>query len=780
MKSCLTCKKLPECRDPKKAASYSCVNFHPQSKSNIDALWGDGLQLDKLIEKDKKERSKRGDSVLAIDTEKEEMNLVDMLDGLFDKKTNQMYNLEVDDRDFKEYPNFYQFCMSEEGANSPLWARQFYLCLTLLGEYCPTCSHKKYSKHIRDFPKLMDPLDIPRYLQLMEYGRCPKCGKTKLDHYKSRALSPYQEIACIAGQRIGKSLMTALISAYLTHKYVKIPDPARLFGLLKTTLFGTFVGLTYDKAIQQLWLPYKNILLDSPWFKGLHEMLKYTGERKGQELIKFGNTLHYVHKSILVYPSGPNKKTLRGNTRWLAAIDEADFFLNDEEGADQERMNGAEVHASLKNSMITVRASWKKLMKKGMVNVPNAFQLEVSSPSSIRGVLTTRATEHLDQPGKVFAIHLPTWEVHPDISEKMIREEFADEPEKAERDFGANPPMADNPFLTVDQAQMMLGQKPSLVKYKYIRKRAPNGQQRIAAKIEEAIEPSVLPPSIMSLDAGFSYNSFALSIGHVTKDKDGNRGAHFPIIVEVIPVKGVSVIDYSAMAEFMLYPLIERFNVQVVVADRWNSLKLLHDIDNRYEGRVLSEQYSLKYKDFFLVKSYIETGNIIVPAPEARTDNERDAVLRPDLKAYPSSYDYRPGDHFYLQACTVKDTGKEITKGERLTDDSWRTVVLGSFFLLDEAFCNEHLKESKNGRLRVGLGAMAGAGGLVGIGAGGSQMDMQQRIHDLGVGASSSSNMMAGRTRESLYAAMFSGRLNSPSAPPGQRQLRSHVKLPKR
>lgn len=749
------------------------------SKVDVSALWGDGLELNKLIEKDKK--AKRGNAV--FDSEKEELNLVGMLDELFDSKTNQMYDLEIDDRDFKEYPNFYEFCMDENGANSPLWARQFYFCLTLLGEYCPTCSHPKFSKHIRDFPKIMDPHDVPKYLKLMRYGRCPKCGKSKLDHYKAKTMNPYQEVACVAGQRIGKSLMTALISAYLTHKYVKIPNPARMYGLLKTTLMGTFVGLTYDKAIQQLWLPYKNILLDSPWFKGLHEMLKYTGERKGQELVKFGNTLHYLHKAILMYPSGPNKKTLRGNTRIIAAIDEADFFLNDEDGAEQERMNGAEVHASLKNSLFTIRLAWKRLVKQGFVNLPNAFQLEVSSPSSIRGVLTTRAFENLDLPGKIYAIHLPTWDVHPDATEKSIRAEYPDDPEKVERDFGANPPMADSPFLTIEQANMMQGKKPNLVKYKYVQKRAPNGQLRRAAKIVEAIEPSILPPAIMALDAGFSFNSFALSIGNVYTDKDGSRTVHFPVILEVIPQKGVSVIDYTAMADFILYPLIEKYNVQVVLADRWNSLKLLHDIDSRYEGRVMSDQYSLKYRDFFLVKSYIETGSIIVPATEARTDDDRDLVLRPDLKAYPNNYDNRPGDHLYLQCCTVKDTMKEVTKGERLTDDLWRTIVLGSFFLLDEAFCHEHLKDSRAGRLRVGLGAMSGAFGSMGIGAGGSMVnpnDTDPRNQArLRVGVSSTGNAMAGSDRASLYAAMFSGRLNSPTAPTMPRELRSHVRLPK-
>lgn len=780
MKSCLSCRKLTTCNDPKKTPSYSCVQFVPQSKQDVAALWGDSLALDKLIAKDKKQRERLGNSAIQVDFEKEELNLVGLLDELFDPRSQQMHNLDIDDRQFKEFPNFYQFCISEEGANSPLWARQAYLCLNLLNEFCPTCSHPKYSKHIRDFPKTMDPYDVPKYLQLMEYGRCPKCGKSKLDHYKAGTMSAYQEAAIVSGQRIGKSTMTALIMAYLTHKMVKIPNPSKMFGLLKTLFVATFVALTYDKAVQLLWTPYKSVIQDSPWFQGLHEMLRHTGERKGQELVKFGNTLHYLHKGILVHPSGPNKKTLRGATRWATATDEADFFLNDAEGGEQERMNGIEIYTSLKNSMFTVRAAWKNLMKRGMINLPNAYMLDISSPSSIRGPLTTRALAHLDKPGRIYAVHLPTWEVHPLATEQMLREEFADDPVKFERDFGANPPMADNPFLTIDQAQLMAGPRPNLVKYRYITKQAPNGQIRRAAKITEANVPSVLPPAIMALDAGSTYNSFALAIGNYYTDKQGYRTVHFPVIVEVIPDANASV-DFNATAEFLLYPLIEKFNVQVVLADRWNSLKLLHDIDARYEGRVVTAQYSLKYRDFFLVKSYIESGSLTVPAPEARTEDQRDAVLRPDLKQYPMSYAGRPGDHLYLQSCTVKDTMKEVTKGDSLTDDIFRCIVLGGYFLVDEAFCHENLKETKQGRVRFGLGAMAGANGVMGINVGGINQMHNPAVQDgmRHLGATSVGNVFAGRGQDALYSAMVSGQLTSPQRPVQPRDMRTHVKLPK-
>ena len=63
-------------------------------------------------------------------------------------------------------------------------------------------------------------------------------------------------------------------------------------------------------------------------------------------------------------------------------------------------------------------------------------------------------------------------------------------------------------------------------------------------------------------------------------------------VVEIIPEKNVCTLDYSAIATQIIYPLIEALNVPAVFADRWNSLKLLHDIEAKYG--IVAEQYSIK------------------------------------------------------------------------------------------------------------------------------------------------------------------------------------------
>jgi hypothetical protein len=702
------------------------------------------------------EQQRRRNSTTPV-TEVKELDLIKVLDEIYDPHNRVMRDLRVDDRDLKEFPNFWEFTYSKQGLDAPLFSRQLYACMMLFHEICPTCSNPKYIKHIRDVPLDMKAKDFPEHFQLMNHGVCPKCGQTKLDHFRKQQLNPYQELAGLAGQRVGKSLITAACSAYLTHKVLKLQDPSKVYGVLNTTLVGTLVGLTYNAAYEQLWLPYKAFLETSPWFLNYHDMLTQTGLRYDEELFKLGQTsVHYMHRQHLVYPSGPNKKTLRGKTRIFGAVDEMDFFNNDEEGEDQVKMNGVEVYKSLNNSLLTVRVGWKNKIKEGQCNVPNAYQFNISSPQSARGVLTETVNRNQDSK-KVYCFHLATWDMNPMIKKIDLAQEFADNPEKADRDFGANPPISDSPFMgDLNVVKGMIGDRVNQVQYSYVHRKNAMGATRRAGRIEKIIAPSTLPPSIMALDAGFSNNSFALTIGHTEKTRTGGRNVRCTTIVEIIPEKGITTLDYSAIAEMLIYPLIEQLNVQALFADRWNSLKLLHDVEAKYG--IPAEQYSIKYRDFTLLRSYMEAGGFTIPRSETPKD-KIETLLKPDLTQYPRMFNNRPIDHLFLQMCTVKDTDRDVVKGTRLTDDTWRAMCLMGHWLLDEKFCAEHLRYATENANRGGLGAVSSNGGVTGLNGYGSMVTGDPKI-TASVGATSGN--LQGGSLSSLYAIAAGGIRRTP------------------
>lgn len=687
-------------------------------------------------------------------TDSTELDMLKVLDDIYDPRNKVIRDLRVDDRDLKEFPNFWDFTTSLKGLDSALFSRQLFACLMLFHEICPKCSNPKYVKHIKDVPLDIKAANFPEHFQLMHYGVCPKCKKTKRDHFASQTLNPYQELAGLAGQRVGKSLITAAGCAYLTHKTLKLQNPSKVYGLLNTTLVGTFVGLTYNAAYEQLWLPYKGFIDNSPWFNQLHEILDHYGNTLGEELYKPGQaTIHYLHRNFLAYPSGPNRKTLRGKTRAWSAIDELDFFTNDEDGEDLVKMNGVEVYKSLSNSLLTVRVAWKKNVREGNQNLPNAYQFNVSSPQSARGVLTETVNRNQEST-RVYCFHLATWEMNPNIKKADLAQEFADNPEKADRDFGANPPLADSPFITdVTAVNAMFGERPNAVQYDYVHRKNAMGVTRRAAVVSKLIAPSHLPPSIMALDAGFTANSFALTIGHRELLPGGGKRIRCTGVVEIIPEKNVCTLDYNAIADKIIYPLIEGLNIQAVFADRWNSIKLLHDIEAKYE--IPAEQYSIKYRDFTMFRSYIEDRGLIMP----RTETEllkRDKILKPDLTQYPRSFAYKPLDHFYLQTLTVKDNGRDVVKGARLTDDIWRALALMSHWLLDDKFCDEHLKETVVNTRRGGLGAVSSMGQVMGMGGHGQHNAGDPAVF-AAMGASSGGLTPYGGGLSALYAVAAGG-----------------------
>lgn len=750
LKNCMNCVKLHPCPDTKKGYSYVCV--HHVHAPSADLLWDTSGAV---IKPGKQTVAARSNSAFsqAREPERSELDLISVLDDIYDVKSNVMRDLKVDDRDMVEFPNFWDFTYSKQGLDAPLFSRQLYACMMLLHEICSTCSNPKYVKHIKDVPLAMRAADFPEHFQLMSYGRCNKCGKTKLDHFKAGTLYPYQELAGLAGQRVGKSLITAALSAYLTHKILKLQDPSRVYGILNTTLVGTLVGLTYNAAYEQLWLPYKNFLENSSWFTRYHELLNDLGLRSGEELYKLGQTsVHYLHRNHLVYPSGPNKKTLRGKTRIFAAIDEMDFFNNDEDGEDQVKMNGVEVYKSLNNSLLTVRVGWKNNIRRDLVNVPNAYQFNISSPQSARGVLTETVNRNQDSK-RVYCFHLATWDMNPMIQRRDLAQEFADNPEKAARDFGAEPPLTDSPFMgDVNVVKDLFDLRPNAVEYTYIHRKNAMGVTRRAGRVIKITAPRDIPPAILALDAGFSNNSFSMTIGH-SETVGELRRVRCVAMIEIIPEKNTATLDYSAIAEKLIYPIIEGLNVQAVFADRWNSLKLLHDIEAKYQ--IPAEQYSIKYRDFTMVRSYMEADGILLPRTETEPA-KLDSILKPDLTRYPSSFHNRPVDHFFLQACTVKDTDRDVIKGTRLTDDTWRALCLMTHWLLDEKFCAEHLRSSKANARRGGLGAVSNMGNVSAVNGWGSQVNGNDPAGMPSVGAVSG-NIIGGSGLQNLYAIAAGG-----------------------
>lgn len=426
-----------------------------------------------------------------------------------------------------------------------------------------------------------------------------------------------------------------------------------------------------------------------------HELMNHYAHKYSDEsLFKFKDAfVSYRHRSIFCHPAGPNKRTMRGATRFFAVCDELSWMDNSAEGDAKERMSANEVYTSLDRSLKTVRMATERLLSSGYDNIINAYALNISSPSDVNDKVMSLVRTHRNST-EVYTVHLPTWEFNPLYTKQSFSKEYRDNPVTAERDFGANPPLNENPFLTNESMLYALcGKHKNRVAYKYkLRQELDTVYNH--AEISKLRIPDRLRPAILTLDGGFSKDSFALCVASRIEPKPGvNKPPKVVIeaLVEVMPRKNKSVVNFNFVFNSIILPIIEDLNVQYVVADRWQSLKLLHDI--QHECGIHTDTYSLTYNDFNLIRDHLNAtldanNPTLLYLPKRESSG---SVTDIDPNEYPHVFAYRPVDHLLFQMLTVSDTGRQVIKGRGYTDDIFRTFALALKYLYNDDFVYEHL-----------------------------------------------------------------------------------------
>ena len=386
------------------------------------------------------------------------------------------------------------------------------------------------------------------------------------------------------------------------------------------------------------------------------------------------------------------------NTRWVSIIDEIGWFPHGDDNDERERASANEVYVSLDRSLKTVRKSTMKLLKEGYDNIPLAYGCGISSPSSYNDKIM-ELVRNFKGSKEVLVHQAPTWEMNPLFTKEDFAKEYQDDPIKAERDFGANPPMAENAWISDVKSLDHLLVNRWVIDYQYDHFTNRSGVDMVFGKLRSTKAPPTCPPTVLTIDAGYSNNSFALAI----TANDG-RGANVLAVAEIAPKKGITVINYTRTVKQLLYPLIKAFNVQAVGADRWNSLKLLQDIEE--DCHVQTFQYSLKPTDFDLVYDYLMEDLPAIKLPRPEMDLGQIFVT----SDYPHGFKYKPNSHLYHQFSTVNVDGRgSVEKGNGYTDDILRAVALGIRTCVLEDTIKKYNLKGATKQTRYAIGARSGS-----------------------------------------------------------------------
>lgn len=564
-----------------------------------------------------------------------------------------------------------------------LFAKQAEQAVKLFAEFCPACSDPDY---IINVPTEDDMNKFLERVQLLDFGVCPICHKNKKQLFES---FPNELVSCI-GQRAGKTAVTGgVIIPYVTHRYLKIPKLNDYLGVMPNTAFQmTMVAVSAKQVYETLWSATSSTINISPWFQEYHKGLKEQEKIKGLQpgtLVKHLDTfIWYGNQKITISYQAANMKTLRGRTRLVGAIDEVGWMPTNEDAINA---NAHETYAALANSLRTVRAKSDLLWKKGDYDVPTAYMLNISSPSSQYDKIMSLLKEARRDNRKV-AFHLASWEASPDMPRESLKSEELNNPMVFWRDFGAVPPLANSPLINNQNGIYAINSKrtPAFqTKAEYISDNAGNGKF-IGARVTSC-ETDKQTARIITCDAGETGNCFAISLHHIEKQGEENI-IILDGCVSVAPEHDNRTdtkipIHFPTMFEIVL-KLCKHFNIKYVVYDRWQSTG---EIQRLRDLRIVAEKYSPKFSDFIEFRNILDGGRYKTPRWEVDKLEDVDMTNSQQLKNISYS-------HLAVQIATVQEAGKKVLKPEAGDDDLFRTVILAARYL------TEHSAEF----LKAGLG----------------------------------------------------------------------------
>lgn len=522
-------------------------------------------------------------------------------------------------------PNVLVWCADKRFLGMKPYAKQAEILLLLFEDYCVRCTDMNY---LMDIPTT-DPIEqVMAKVALLNFGVCPHCGFTRADGRAMKAFNDPLELIAVIGQRAGKSALTAMAISYLIHRNLHLTSPWKSYGLTPGQVIDfTVVATTVGQSEKTLWAAFKGMFTQSHWFKAYKNACDEEGKRHGvKETVKAGETfLFFDHKGILVYFAANNPSSLRGTTRFGAAIDELGWFGEAEPGSQKVRSNGPETYSALNNACLTLRTAVDNTVRKNpKTNLPIPIMFNISSPRAMNDPIMTIFRERANDK-RVIRRHWSTWEVNPNLSKDSLARELATS--NGVRDFAAQPPITDDPLVSkahivtdcfksplatdarygpllvpsavgyVDDLEVPSGRltasyitagvqdivkTPDYSSIKNIETEDPEAWENLG-QLKSVFKDLIAKPAprrahIMGVDLGTKNNALAVVCGYLSSDHS-KFITDFALEVKPSALRSVNVAD---VFDRLMVPLVERLNVVAVFYDTWQSVHQIQSLSQKF------------------------------------------------------------------------------------------------------------------------------------------------------------------------------------------------------
>lgn len=366
---------------------------------------------------------------------------------------------------------------------------------------------------------------------------CPKCKSTQYELIDDGMLTNYNEMIILAGMRSGKSYLGAHIGGYFEHMLITwgMAGQGTLQRFLRQekseTFDCTFAAATAEQAEKTIYAKYRNMRKNSPWINRYVNWVQAAEKAQvsgGKEKWAYKVTDKAIEDGWLQVRFNrvsSDSSGVAGRTRILASIDEWARLIN----SDGTR-SAVELYRVMNQSMMTVRAAVKTH------RLPPFLGLMTNVTSPVAQDDPAMLTYNMARDGELkhcYSWKGATWEFNPHTTREMFDDEYIKDPIGAERDFGANPPLAATPYIDDPQRfwRCIDWERRPMVQYSYDLKEDATGMKYVGASVEDCLVDPIHNYYVF-IDAGRSWDAFSLVIARpewVESHADGEQGLDTPM-----------------------------------------------------------------------------------------------------------------------------------------------------------------------------------------------------------------------------------------------------------
>jgi hypothetical protein len=246
----------------------------------------------------------------------------------------------------------------------------------------------------------------------------------------------YDEVLYIAGIGSGKSYVSSMAIAYILYKILCLKDPQKQFGFATGTKIAFLnIATNFSQAKDVVFSEIKNRIDNNPWFQ-----MYYSPDPKIKSLLRFGKNLH-------VLPVGSNEESPLGYNIFGAIIDEASFHV-----ATKDKDYAEEAYHQIKKR---IRSRFLKEGKLFIITSPRYVYdfaekkfNEDESPSLYKArtsLWAAKAEDYAGSPKFDLGKYLPEFKgIKVPVD---LESDFKSNPERAMRDYGAQPSLSIQGFF---------------------------------------------------------------------------------------------------------------------------------------------------------------------------------------------------------------------------------------------------------------------------------------------------------------------------------------------